>query len=400
MAVDRPKPPPEWLQHLHDARQWDRLIEVAKESLAADPDDDGAHRHLAWAYAKLGQPDKMVPHVEFLLGRDAGELEHHHLAAIQHLDQRSPAKAKVHLDRLLQGAPDNPTYHYLACIHALRTNDLLSARTHIREARRFAPEWAAAAHLEIKIAAIEETAAHQAVARIQKFEKALALDPEDADLLASIGDVYLRELEQPRQAESFYRRALAIAPGDAANQERLLEAVRARSLLYRTLSMPATCFRGTMTALRERRVNFLILLIAFKGFILFLLWLFLMGAAFTPAAWIYRTLVLRDAASIRWRGSRWNPWQLILRAPLWIRLFLALTWVGTAWVMLVSWLFEMPWMEALLIIMLIFGMHFGALLLWVGFRKARSAFGRWQNNRRSKRSLTPPPLPGESSAHV
>ena len=398
MTTDRPKPPPEWLQHLHDARQWRRLIEVAQESLAVEPDDVGAHRHLAWAHAKLGQAEKMAPHVEFLLGRDAAELEHHHLATIQHLDLREPAKAKVHLDRLLQGAPDNPTYHYLACIHALRTNDVSSARSHIQEARRFAPEWAAAAHLEIKIAALEETSAHQAVSRIQRFERALALDPEDTDLLASIGDVYLRELEQPRQAETFYRRALAIAPEDIANQHRLLEAVRARSLLYRTLSMPAACLRGSLAALREKRFSPLILIIAFKGVFLFLLWLFFMGAAFTPAAWIYRKLVLSDAAPTRRSDGRWNPWHPLLRAPLWLRLFLSLALVGTAWVILVSWLFEMPRLEALLIVMLVFLMHFGALLLWIGFRKTRSALGRWQTAGRIKRSLTPPPLPDKSSA--
>src|SRR5262245_51024837 len=107
---EAPKPPAAWLQHLHDAGQWDRLIEVAGQSLSVSPDDPVVHRHIAWGYAKLDQPNEMRPHVEFLLRDDPHEAQNHHLAAIYFLEIKQNSKAKPHIDILLADDPKNATY--------------------------------------------------------------------------------------------------------------------------------------------------------------------------------------------------------------------------------------------------------------------------------------------------
>src|SRR5207248_10101592 len=71
MTNYRPKPPAEWLRHLYGSGQWDRLVKVARESLATEPDDEAAHRYLAWGYAKMGRTKMMAPHVKYLLQADA-----------------------------------------------------------------------------------------------------------------------------------------------------------------------------------------------------------------------------------------------------------------------------------------------------------------------------------------
>jgi Tfp pilus assembly protein PilF len=387
MSKDSPKPPAEWLQHLHEAGQWERLMEMAKKSLAADPRDEAAHRHLAWAYAKTGQSRLMAPHVEFLLGEDADHPDYHHLAAIHHLGVRQPKQAKTHIDHMLQGCPYHPNYHYVACIHALRCNDPESARHHIQQARRLAPEWAAAAHLEIGIASIHETKAHQSWDRIRRLEETLALDPEDEDVMASMGDIYLLELERPRDAERLYRSALAIDPMDEELRRKLLNAVRARSLLYRTLSMPVSALGLFRIWWHKRAFGCVFLVLAFKGFMAFMLWLIVMGAMFTPAAKVYEWLVLSSVVRPRWQAHLWRPLAWLFQAPLWLRLMIALGIIFGVWLAVVSrWLRTSLW-ESAEIIAWIFGLHFGGLVLWIGFRKLRSALGKWWNARGQKRDL-------------
>lgn len=202
MVDERAKPPAEWLRHLHEVGQWERLIELGKQSLGVDPLEASVHRHLAWAYGKTGRFAQMRPHVEFLLGSDPGEPANGHVAAIYCLEIRQLDQARRHIDDLLKHDPENANYHYLACIHSLRRHDIPAAERSIRQARALAPHWAAAAHLEVKISAIHHTKARQAWQRIRQLEEALALDPEDDAILASIGDVHLHELEQPTRRNS------------------------------------------------------------------------------------------------------------------------------------------------------------------------------------------------------
>jgi hypothetical protein len=68
---DGGKPPAAWLEHLREAKHWDRLIAMAGKSLEVEPNDPVTHGHIAWAYAASDRPAKMWPHVEFLLKRAA-----------------------------------------------------------------------------------------------------------------------------------------------------------------------------------------------------------------------------------------------------------------------------------------------------------------------------------------
>src|ERR1700744_2839721 len=102
---DGGKPPAAWLDHLHDASQWNRLVEIALRSLALDPNDPITHRHIAWAYAKTDRYPAMWPHLSFLLGVEPDEARNHHLAAIYYLDTAQHKKARSHIDVLLRESP-------------------------------------------------------------------------------------------------------------------------------------------------------------------------------------------------------------------------------------------------------------------------------------------------------
>src|SRR5205085_6886626 len=136
---------------------------------------------------------RMEPHVEFLLRRDPNSPIAHHLAAVYHLECKRPRAAKPHVEVMLREAPSNATYHYVACLMALRLGQSKEARAHIAQARQFSPDWAAAAHLEIQMDGARQRAARQAWERIRRLQGALALDPLDAGIHATIGNIYLQE---------------------------------------------------------------------------------------------------------------------------------------------------------------------------------------------------------------
>src|SRR4030095_6205535 len=110
-------------------------------------------------------------------------------------------------------------------------------------------------------------------------------------MLTSIGTILLAELEQPREAEDFFRQALTVNPSEKDVQRKLLEAIRARSLLYRTLSLPITAVRA-VRSWQGNATRLIFLIVAFKAVLAFLAWLIVTGPLFVPAAKIYEWLLL------------------------------------------------------------------------------------------------------------
>lgn len=401
-ATDRSKPPAEWLEQLSEAGHWDRLIEIASDSLAIDPNDPETHRQIAWAYAKTSRSAKLRQHVSFLLSVDPDDARHHHLAAIYFLDTKQHRKAGPHINTLLRLEPHSATYHYLAGIYELRCDQIANARSHLRQARALAPNWAAAAHLEIQLDAIGQKSASDAWDRIRRLEEALALDPQNAGMMTSIGEIYLDELERPRNAEQFFRQALIMDPTDKDRQTLLLRSIRSRSLLYRTLSAPLAVGASRLKAIQDGRINPIFLVLGFKVLIAFIVWVFVAGTAFAPAAKIYEWLVLADIPRTRARPRLLAPLARLQAWPLWLRMSLCSAVIVSIWLLLLSSIAHLPWLDSLQIIGWFFGIHFLFISLLVGVRHVRARFGRWQLARRQHRAQAsqklPPPLPRHNVA--
>jgi DNA-binding winged helix-turn-helix (wHTH) protein/TolB-like protein/Tfp pilus assembly protein PilF len=105
---------------------------------------------------------------------------------------------------------------YLRGIYLLRQRNYDDAVAPLQEAAllddRFAPAFAALARARVgrEIAPQEDRPASEAAAR-----KALMLDPELADAHLALGDVLFQDRVDWKQAGVEYRRAVALAPGDA-----------------------------------------------------------------------------------------------------------------------------------------------------------------------------------------
>jgi hypothetical protein len=94
---------------------------------------------------------------------------------------------------------------------------LKEARRHIARARELDPDDGDIANLHIRIHGVEETSAADALNRLDDYRAALRLDPENAALHDSMGDVCLDDLDDPVEAE----KALPRGPAHRARQPRL-----------------------------------------------------------------------------------------------------------------------------------------------------------------------------------
>lgn len=359
---DHAQPAAQRLAQLHSTGQWERLIDSARQSLAAEPSNVRAHRHLAWGYAKTDRFSEMQPEVEYLLREQPEEPENHQLAAIHFLETGKHGTAKRHIAYLLRARPQNSNFHFLAALLALRMGRLNAARIHIRKTRELAPRWADAAHLEIEIDSRDEREVRNARERIRRLEETMLLDPGNAQVAAKIGAIYLEELEEPRPAEEFYRRSLAMDARQRAVQFSLLLTIFARSLLYRTLMFPVNLLRSF-----SPKDDFLVSSIL-------LAWGSVAGLYFTPAAWLFERMVLQEFSVAR---SPWRkPFYFMRRWPIWLRLWLSYTAVtGVLFVLL----WKVAGLQMLAVAQILggtFGVHFAFVAGFAGQTKIRAALAR------------------------
>jgi hypothetical protein len=392
MSNQHPRPPEEWLQHLHESRQWERLVEMSKEVLGVDPEDERAHFHLGWALVRTGRTKEMQPQVEFLLRANPEHIGYRQLAALYLMEMKQYQEAWRHVDGCLADDPANAAIHHLAAMLAIRQQRWELAKKHSLTARSLSPDDADFAYLNIVLNSMEGGGPVQAWNRILQYEEALALQPEHDGMLAGIGDVYLTELEDPKTAESFYRRALAIDPQDKHHQQRLWKAIKARNLFFRVLRVPISGWeylRNFFCGLAAEPWRCVYLVIGIKFVLAFAIWLFVMSVFFAPAALCFEWLVLADITrASRWSG-KWGSWTLgFHRLPFWVRFVLCLALTCGLWCAMFRLLGWPLWIGFAMLAAL-YGVHFLIMGVLVLVRRSHSSLA----GRKARQRRSPPPLP-------
>jgi tetratricopeptide (TPR) repeat protein len=379
-----PLQPASWLQHLHAAGQWGRLEEISRQRLAAEPADACGHYHRAWALLRLNRAPEMQPHVEHLLREDPEDVDHLKLAALWHLTANRNARAKSHLDSALALDPDEASVHYLLAVLASRQGKFKKAQAHAARARSLDPDDADYAQLDVELRSIGKETSADALNTIRELEEALRLEPDNARVMAGIGDVWLDSLEQPGRAEEMYRQALAIDPSDKGLQRKLWNAIQARNLFFRTLRIPIQGLQHVCAIARGLVLKpwyILVFIIAFKFVLGYLAWLLAAAVVFAPPAWFFEWLVLMD---IR-RADRWSRhvggwWLRFHLLPFYLRFGLCLALVGAFWWALFLWV-GIPAPLGFILVGVFFAVHFLLMLLYVACRK----YSAWRAARRITR---------------
>lgn len=405
------RPPMEWMDHLYRAGQWERLESTAADYLAGHPDDRLGHLYRGWALMKLGRAKEMRPHVEFLLHEDPEDVEHLRLAALWHSDEGRCGKAAEHVAAALKLAPEDASLWWIASVAATRRHRLDEARKFIDRARQLDPDDADIAHVHILLHTAEQTGTRAAWNAVREHEKALALDPENDGLLASMGDVYLNELEMPERAEALYRQALALDPREPSHRKRLWQAMQKRNLLFRTLSLPISGLSLVGNFFRGLRINplaFLWVVVGIKFVAIFLAWLVASMVVFGPPALMAEWLVMSDIDRASRAADKVGSWWLRFHhLPLSVRLGLCLLLMAGFWAALFAMLgISQSWGFAF--IAGFFAVNLAVMAIRVSLRKseARDVIRRstppplpkptaaWQGGDGGKGRSSPPPLPG------
>ncbi len=330
------------LSTLYAAGNMDRLEREARRFLSMDADDVSAHYFLTLALGNMGRFSEAVKHLEFILKDDPDELRYH-IAAISHyVQQERWSAARKHVEIALRLDPHSAEVHYFAAyvhVNCLRHKE---AKVAIDQARQLNPHDADIVNLHIRIHSLEETSATDALKRLSEYENALLLDPENAWLHKSMGDVHAFDLGEPLVAQSHYREALRLKPNNRDFQKALFSAVAESNLVYRMFSIPSralTRLWGVAKLLEHEPWRLIFLLFAIKFVAAYVVWLGMVTVLFWPGGKVYEWLLVNEIK----RGSvtekiglrvwfwfrQWPTWArfglfLLLNLALWGGLFLLL----------------------------------------------------------------------------
>ncbi len=390
---ERPVGSGELLQTLLATGNLERVHAEARRFLSLDPGDFYAHYYAALALIDLKRFAEAKGHLDFLRSAQPDSPSTRFAAVAFHTGAEHWREAAREAAEGMRVAPELACFPYYAAIADLNRLRLPAAREHIARARTLDPDDADIANLYISIHGLEKTSAEDGLRRLDDYAEALRLDPANAGLHHSMGQVCLDPLDDPAAAEAHFREALRLDPSMRLYQSDLFEAVARRSLLYRTLSIPSRTFAwvaafGRVVVAQPWRL--ILLLIGFKVVAAFLLWLAVATFVLWPGGKVYEWLLvseIRDAAALS--DARLRLRFRLHRLPRWLRFFAFLVVCALGWLGLFALLGASLKVAAGLLLLpaLFAATHFA-------FVAIASFLRRWQAHRaRARRRAIPPPLP-------
>ncbi len=285
------------LYSLYLTGNMDRVEREALRFLSMDAEDVSAHYYLTLALGKMSRFAEAVKHLEFILKANPDELRYH-IAAINHyVEQERWTAANRHVAISLSINPESDLVHYYAAYVHVNCLRHKKAKAAIDRARQLNPHDADIVNLHIRIHSREETSAIDALKRLTEYEDALKLDPENAWLHKSMGDVYASDLGDPVVAQSHYREALRLDPSNRDFQAELFSAVAESNLVYRTFSIPSrsiSTLRGIGKMLKHEPWRIIMFLVGIKFVTAYVIWLGIVTVLFWPGCKVYEWLLVNE----------------------------------------------------------------------------------------------------------
>lgn len=281
-------------QRFVSAGQWDRSLATALEWLSKAPENLRAHRVAAQSLINLDREEEAEKHLEKVLAGNPNDGFAHRLMAIVYFRAGKFRSADESIRKAISLDPTD-AYHWYQLAHmSYNLGDLTTARSSVAKAREFNPRDANILNLAILCEPKDAVSV-----KIQRYEEALALDPENANIYNNIGAIYLNQIKDYGKAEEHFRRALFFKPTSKTFRKNLFLTVKKRDLIYRILCTPRDWMIAVINFFaRARKENIWLYLLMIPLWLLafyyiygaLLLWLVLVW----PLTKVYEYLTIGD----------------------------------------------------------------------------------------------------------
>lgn len=324
------------------SQQWDRALASSLDWLRQEPDNFRAHRMAAHSLVNLDRETEAQHHLERALAGDPrDDLAHRWMSMVQ-FNKRQFKAADESIRQAIELNPLDPYHWYHLGWMSYRQGDLATAGKYVAKALDLNPRDPDILNLQILCT---PDSPKSAVEKIRRYEEALALDPENANIHNNMGSQYLNVLKDFAKAEECYRRALFFEPSSKLFRNNLLTTVKHRDWVYRALCAPKLfIFRiiGNFQSLQKKSILLFILLIPiwlifFRVVLGGLIWWFLLV---WPVMKVYEYLTIGDMlARMGELGAKkggflgYRQWPLKLRVSI-FAFFLLLFWGAVAFLFL------------------------------------------------------------------
>ena len=214
--------------------------------------------------------------------------------------------------------------------------------------------------------------------RVDRLQEALNLDPIDVEAMVAMGELHLAVFDQPRIAEKFFRQALAVDPSHQDLPLLLRKCIWRRSFLYRTLRLPRTTLRLALNRVERRNLTFYLIFFSIPLSI-FLVWLLVAGAFFTPAAKLFEYMVPAEIPETKPtpRLKRWRDALLIL-----LRKIICCGISICAWTEILVGVSPLDWPEGLNWVIFTFVAHYTLVCLLAGVQRESNSLERSRHEQR------------------
>ncbi|MDB6155553.1 MAG: hypothetical protein JWL90_4006 [Chthoniobacteraceae bacterium] len=280
-----------------ESGQWDRALESAREWLANDPQNSGAHLAAGQALINLERKAEADVHISHVLRIEPENAFAHRLMSIVRFDQKRFKEADSAIQQAIALAPNDAYNWYHLALMCYRQGDLKSATTWAQKARGLSPLDPSIINLLAMCA--PDDANPSANGQLRQYQQALELDPENATVHNNIGVHYLNVSRDYAAAEKSFRFALSLEPANPIFRSNLFVTIKQRDRFYRILCGPRDLlakFSLFMRRTRERSWVAALLLIpvwiiaARFFFIVLILWLLFVW----PMIKVYEQLTVGD----------------------------------------------------------------------------------------------------------
>ncbi len=226
--------------HLVEAGQWERVLDLGPQLLAIDPEAWYVHAMMTQAALEADDDLKRARlHGKATLRIEPEESLSHLLMARIHRKANRMLDAKRSLLEALKFEPEDADLWQEFGWNCYQRGDFITAREAVKQARAFKPNDASIESLATAVeSAANDASRLDAYDQIEGYEKALRHDPEDAYVMHNIGQVYLHELDDGKMAEEWFRKAAQLEPSNSHFRQGLVSAIRRRDPVLRVLNFP------------------------------------------------------------------------------------------------------------------------------------------------------------------